>query len=131
MVGSIVFATYTVSAVGNAFLASDGETVMLPALENKNHSEEESNNSSTSHVRKGKGSHAFTVIKRLISDKENWFPITDSDGYNFPGVFDFPYPQRLGFCEDISKLPNYEKADPHFIFSDIQLGKGRHDQNVL
>ena len=74
-------------------------------------------------IRKGIGCHALTVIRQLISLGENWFPIANSDDYNFPGVFDFPYPQRLGYCEDISKLQNFEKSDPHFIFSDIQLGK--------
>ena len=75
--------------------------------------------------RNGKGSHALKVVQDLISSKENWFNIEDSDDYNFPGVFTRPFPQRLGFCQDISKLPNYEITDPHFIFTDIQLGKGK------
>ena len=40
------------------------------------------------------------------------------------GVFTSPNPQRMGFCSDIGTLPNYEPADPHFLYSDIQLGKG-------
>lgn len=31
----------------------------------------------------------------------------------------------MGFCEDISSLPNYEPTDSHFLFTDIQLGKGK------
>ncbi len=76
-------------------------------------------------LRRGKGLHALTVLKKLICDKRNWFPIIDSEGYNFPGIFKDPYPQRLGYCEDITLLTNYEASDPHFIFSDIQLGKGK------
>ena len=75
--------------------------------------------------RKGKGCHVLTQFKKLIADKGKWFPIIDSDDYNFPGVFKQSYPQRLGYCEDITKLPNYEPSDPHFMFSDIQLGKGK------
>ena len=73
--------------------------------------------------RRGKGCHALTVLKTLIANKENWFLITNSNGYNFPGVFDEPYPKRLGYCENITQLPNYEETDPHFMFADIQLGK--------
>ena len=63
------------------------------------------------------------MLKKLIANKENWFLISNSNGYNFPGVFNEPYPKRLGYCENITQLPNYEETDPHFIFADIQLGK--------
>ena len=76
------------------------------------------------HPRKGKGSHALNIAQELTSDKSNWFVIKSSDNYNFPGVFTTPFPQHLGYCEDISKLLNYEVSDPHF-HSDIQIGKGK------
>ena len=60
-----------------------------------------------------------------MESKERWFPITSSDDYHFPGVFSSPFPQRMGYCEDISVLPNFEPTDEHFLFSDIQLGKGK------
>lgn len=115
---------------GRTFLTSDVE-IMLPALGNTKHpkSEASGSRSSGSRTRKGKGSHALTVIKQLISDNENWFPLTNSDDYNFPGVFDFPYPQRLGYCEDISQLPNYKVTPTSFSLT-FNLGKGRHDQSV-
>ena len=77
------------------------------------------------HQRKGKGSHALSIAQELISDKSNWFEIKSSDDYNFPGVFTTPFPQHLSYCEDISKLPNFEISDPHFLYSDIQFGKGK------
>ena len=57
----------------------------------------------------------------------------DSDDYmyNFPGVFAHPFPQQLGFCEDISTLPNYDITNPHFIFADIQLGKDKARRKQL
>ena len=57
--------------------------------------------------------------------KERWFEISDSSNYHFPGVFSSEFPQRMGFCADISMLPNYEPTDKHFLFTDIQLGKGK------
>jgi len=76
-------------------------------------------------IRKGKGTHLLNVAKQLLLNKENWFAINKSSDYNFPGVFSTPYPQRLGYCEDISKLSNYEAGDPHFLYSDIQIGKAK------
>jgi len=76
----------------------------------------------TSKARKGRGTHILNVAKQLISAKDNWFSIKD---YNFPGVFNSPYPQRLGYSEDILKLSNYESSDPHFLYSDNQIGKDK------
>lgn len=60
-----------------------------------------------------------------MADNSKWFNIQSSSDYHYPGVFTSPNPQRMGFCSDIGTLPNYEPADPHFLYSDIQLGKGR------
>ena len=66
-----------------------------------------------------------TTIRNLMSDSENWFQITNESDYHFPGVFATPHPKRLGYCADISTLPQYDCHNPHFLFSDIQLGKGK------
>jgi len=133
-VSDIVFATYTVTEDGTALLESfeDRET-LLPALDEKwiLHKDVESEPlpdkqpASKPIQRKGKGMNALGVAKELISDRANWYDIKSSDDYNFPGIFTQPYPKRLGYCEDISKLPNYEASNPHFLFSDIQIGKGK------
>ena len=94
-------------------------------LEKKEVKLKDTEEQTTPKVRKGRGNHILNVAKQLISDKENWFPIKESNDYNFPGVFDSPFPQRLGYCEDVTKLPNYERSDPHFLYSDIQIGKGK------
>ena len=75
--------------------------------------------------RKGKGSQAIAIIRDLIKSSETWFPITSSKDYHFPGVFEHPPPKRMGYCPDITKLPNCEKTDPDFLYADIQLGKGK------
>lgn len=134
MIASIKYDTYTITEVGEKFLNNEEDgAVLLPGLEmpsceNLSKAEKkESNQPKTSHLRRRKGGHALTVVQQLMSVKENWYPISTSDDYNFefPGVFKHLYPQRLGYCEDNTKLPNYEVTDPHFIFSDIQLGKGK------
>ena len=52
--------------------------------------------------RKGKGCHAIEGIRSLLSSHEKWFTITTKEDYQFPGIFRSPYPQRLGYCPDIS-----------------------------
>ena len=125
---NIVYAAYTVTDLGVKMMAEDEVEVLLPdeivcAETKKAESNAEILNKSV--VRKGKGAHILHVAKQLISEKENWFLINQSNDYNFPGVFIAPYPQRLGYCEDISKLPNYKPSDPHFLYSDVQIGKGK------
>ena len=71
------------------------------------------------------------MSQRTFLEKKNWFSINWSDDYNFPGVFCVPHPQRLGYCDDISKLPNYEAGDPHLLYSDIQIGKGKAPRKRL
>ena len=140
MIGSITFATHSVSDSGKDFLDNkDSVPVLLPGIQRISRLEKVITTPSSdkrvsihttpefvnSASRKGKGCHALTIVRKLICDKENWFPIAGSEDYNFPGVFNHPYPQRLGYCKDITNLTNYESTDPHFMFSDIQLGKGK------
>ena len=75
--------------------------------------------------RKGMGCQAISSIRNLMNSSKNWFPIKSHKDYHFPGVFETPPPQRMGYCSDISVLPNYELSDPDFMFADIQLGKGK------
>ena len=44
---------------------------------------------------------------------------------NFLGVFRTPFPQRMAYCDDIAALPHYDATNEHFLFSDIQFGKGK------
>ena len=133
MLASIAFATFSVSSTGmDRLTEGQGSPVMLPMnpvtseeQSGEKKKEETNTSNSVSKKRKGQGCHVLTTLKKLIADKEYWFAITNSDGYNYPGVFHEPYPKRLGYCEDITKLPNYDKIDPNFMFSDIQIGKGK------
>ena len=125
----IIYAAYTVTGQGRDLLTEDDvQEVLLPDETidtGTNKDKLDCEVEIVSAVRKGKGTHILNVAKELISDKNNWFPIKESKDYNFPGIFNTPFPQRLGYCDDITKLPNYESTDPHFLYSDIQIGKGK------
>ena len=135
MITDIVFAaSYTVADTGTALLDNvEFQEVLLPTIDHKwllstdaeAASLPDRQDTNKSVQRKGKGAHTLTIAKKLLSDRTNWYNIESSDDYNFPGIFAKPFSQRLGYCEDVSKLPNYEPSDPHFLYSDIQIGKGK------
>ena len=60
-----------------------------------------------------------------MSSPDQWFKIKGSEDYQFPGVFSAPYPQRLGYCPDITKLGLYTPESPDFLYYDIQFGKDK------
>lgn len=64
-----------------------------------------------------------------MQSKENWYPIQRPEDYHFPGVFSHDHPKRMGYCEDITILPNYVVTDPDFMYKDIQIGKGKAQGN--
>ena len=80
--------------------------------------------SSTSTKRKSKGTQALPIIRTLLSQSENWFEITSPDDYQYPGVFQQDHPRRVAFCSDVTSLPFYDASNEHFLFDDIQFGKG-------
>ena len=125
MIGNLILAVFYISEAGNEFL--DGPTsVLLPQFKPAVPTEGPSNGEDKPDTmkRKGKGCHALPVVRELMAQRSNWFPIETSEDYHTPGVFKHPHPKRMGYCEDMTTLTNYEKTDPHFIFTDIQLSKG-------
>ena len=84
---------------------------------------EASTNKSTS-TRESKGAQALPVIRSLLSDHQNWFDIDTPEDYQYPGLFRHSHPQRVAHCKDVTTLPFYNKSNQHFLFEDIQLGKG-------
>lgn len=51
--------------------------------------------------------------------------MTNESDHQFLGSFSSEYLKRLGYCQDITAPPWYTSADENFLFSDIQLGKGK------
>ena len=75
-------------------------------------------------TREGKGSHTLTVVRRCLSDSENWLiPETKKD-YHFPGVFSTKRPQQLYYINNVTTLEQ-SCDDLHFMWKDIQLSKGQ------
>ena len=125
---SMVFNTYKLSKKGEEFLilpasislpviADSSSTPLLPAKDGES--------ASVVLTRRSKGVHLLPTLKQLLSSKEKWFEIKNTEDYHYPGKFSSPYPQRLGYSQDISALPFYVKEDHDFLFNDIQMSKGK------
>lgn len=50
--------------------------------------------------------------------------IESPNDYQYPGVFEHAYPRRVAYSEDVTTLSFYDESNEHFLFEDIQLGKG-------
>ena len=80
--------------------------------------------------RVGKGSNILTIVRKLLSEPENWMKVESKRSYHFPGVLPKPLLQQLSYTEDILSLQQSCK-DPHFIWKDIQLSKGQLNKDRL
>ena len=75
--------------------------------------------------RKGKGTHGLIVVKKLLSDKENWnVPENESD-WQFPGSLCKGKDQFVLYIEDYQKVYASCPKNVHFLWADIQLSKGK------
>ena len=126
----MVFNSYSVAEAGNELLTSP-ISVPLPCESHKP-IQARARTSATADVstnikltRKSKGTHLLPILTKLLSSRENWYDIKNTEDYQYPGKFKSAPPRRLGFAQDITTLPFYSKDDEHFLFSDIQIGKGK------
>ena len=127
MTSGVIFNVYSLSLAGMEFLDNPKE-LMLPTMDIKSPirmSQKDKEPKPPKSTRKGAGSQALPVIKGLMCTSTKWFTISTSNDYHFPGVFQSPSPARMGYCPDLTQLTGYEESDPDFLFSDIQLGKGK------
>lgn len=93
MISSLVFAKYSITELGRELLrGNEDEIIELPEIEEVLSSRSictdpplisKDIDKVLKSSRNGKGSHALVVLKRLIEEKENWFPITASEEYFF------------------------------------------------
>ena len=51
--------------------------------------------------------------------------------YHYPGFFKSEKMQFMYFTPDCFKLPQYCPENPHFLWEDIQLSKGKFNKNRL
>ena len=84
----------------------------------------------TKKKRLGKGSNILTIVRKLLTQCENWLKVEDKKSYHFPGVLPKPMLQQLYYIEDISCLQQ-SCEDPHFVWKDIQLSKGQLNRDRL
>ena len=60
---------------------------------------------STKRIRLGKGSNILPVVRKMLSDKENWKTVSDKRDYHFLGTFPEPSKQQLYYIPECSLLP--------------------------
>ena len=75
-------------------------------------------------IREGKGSHMLSVVRKCLSESENWIISKTKRDFHFPGAFSSKRQQQLYYISDITKLEQ-NCDDPHFLWKDIQLSKGQ------
>ena len=126
---NIVFNVFTATEKGTNY-ALNPSPLLLPSfnvddLPATDQGGDEAQTKTAPKHRNGKGCQVLPKVRRLLSSQRNWYSIRDPSDYYFPGVFKHEYPQRLGFCYDITNLSQYTSSDPHFLFHDIQLGKDK------
>ena len=80
-------------------------------------------------TRAGKGTHGLRVVKALLEDEENWKQITSKDDYQYLGVFPNEQMQVIYYSQDCSKLDQNCSTDPHFLWHDIQMSKGKANKD--
>ena len=80
--------------------------------------------------RLGKGSNILTVVRKLLTQPENWLTVEDKKSYHYPGVLPKPMLQQLFYIENASSLQQ-SCEDPDFIWKDIRLSKGQLNRDRL
>ena len=73
-------------------------------------------------LRLGKGSHLLTTVRCLLKDSSTWVEIHESKSEKM---------QFMYFTPDYSKPPQYCPENPHFLWEDNQLSKGKLNKNRL
>ncbi len=84
--------------------------------------------------RRSGGSHLMPVVEDLLSSSSNWYEITETSQYQYPGVFQddqvIEGPPRLGHVQDITKLPHFTGQNHHLLYNENQLSKGHYNDNA-
>ena len=123
LIGHMVYNGFCITESGCAFI-NEPHPIPLPEVKKRAVPTKDNDDNPQKATRQGKGCHILPTIRHLMSSSERWYEITNDEDYHFPGIFDAPYPQRMGFCPDITQLPKYNTRNPHVIYADIQFSKG-------
>ena len=77
------------------------------------------------HTKIGKGSRIIDTVKELMKDSSAWSHISTKQEYQFPGLLNDVTNQYMLHTLDMRKLPQATPDNPHFMWSDIQISKGK------
>jgi len=82
-------------------------------------------------ARIGKGTPPLKIIRQMMAEKENWKMLTNKSEYQYPGVYASAQRQCVYAVNDYKTLEQSAESDPHFIWNDIQLSKGKLNKDRL
>ena len=123
-----IAATLTVTAKGKEVAEGKQEWSFLSS------SDEASDPCPPKKHRHSGGSNLMPVIEALLSSASNWYEITETSQYQFPGVFQDAHiadsPPRLGHAKDVTKLPHFTGQNHHLLYNENQLSKGHYNDNA-
>ena len=86
---------------------------------------DKSASSSVAKKRCGKGTHGLTLVRELMTDKENWTIINFKRDYQFPGFYEKEQNQSIFYTPNALERDQADTSNPHFMWDDIQLSKGK------
>lgn len=82
------------------------------------------------------GSNIMPIIEDALLSRSNWFEITSTPQYQYPGVRNASdstsayVPSKLmRHIDDCTKLPHYTITNKHFLYTENQISKGHYNDN--
>ena len=82
-------------------------------------------------VRIGKGTPPLIIVRQMMTEKENWKTLTNKSEYQYSGVYTSVQLQCVYQIDDYNTLEQSAESDPHFIWNNIQLSKGKLNKDRL
>ena len=112
-------------------LPSVKSTVQESTSHRPHHSLDSAGSDSQKRKREGKGSNILPVARKLLQDQENWKQVSSKQDYHFLGSFSKLTEQQLYYIPDCNQLQQSSTSNPHFLWSDMQLSKGKLNKDRL
>ena len=138
-----VMGVYSPSEEGKQAVSEEKPLILPFACPQEKYSDTSSNSSSSSisreivsegkgkRKRDGKGSNILLLVRKLLKSPENWKSIGTKRDYQFLGTFPNPSVQQLYYIPNCFELEQSSHANPHYLWTDIQLSKGHLNKDQL
>ena len=132
-----ILGVYKVTTKGREFTATEDNKFTIPLRLMKQCQSETKNSAlpttsgNPTKVRIGKGTPPLIIARQMMAEKENWKTLTNKSEYQYPGVYASAQLQCVYQIDNYKTLEQSAENDPHFIWNDIQLSKGKLNKDRL